>query len=286
MEPIDFFIAHSGLDKVPAEALYSNLHPKKVRVYLDTHDLLPGSFWPDELKRALTVTRITVVLISAHSDSSYYQREEVAIAINLLRYGAKAHRVVPVFLIGSVPEHAPYGLAQMHALFEDKLTMPGVANELMMVLAGLPRRTALDSLAGAVEALDEVWDTAEPLYVEPNPAEHSVKFGTRDGAMVQLVHGNEQKRITRDQFEEKLTAEQLEQVRVLEKAMEINLAVWDEAHPLRVLDPTQRERDLSSVEAMGEDLHRVLRLLEHAGFWLDDHYLRIRDVVEPLSGSK
>jgi hypothetical protein len=286
MEPIDFFIAHAGADKAPAEALYSHLVPKKVRVYLDTHDLRPGSLWPLELKRALKVTRITVVLISAHSDNSFYQQEEVAIAINLLRSGSTAHHVVPVFLIGSVPEHAPYGLAQMHALFEDKLTMRGVANELMMVLAGLPTRTPLDSLARSVAVLDEVWDTAEPLYVEPNPAEHSVKFGTRDGAMVQLVHGSEEKRITRDQFEQRLTPEELKQVAVLEKAMEINLAVWDEAHPQRVLDATQRQRDLSAVDAMAEDLHRVLRLVERAGFWLDDHYLRIRDVVEPVSGSK
>ena len=286
MQPIDFFIAHAGSDKVPAENLYSQLVAKKVRVYLDTHDLRPGMLWPLELKRALTLTRITVVLISANSDNSYYQQEEVAIAINLLRSGSKAHHVVPVFLVGSVPQHAPYGLAQMHALFEQRLTMAGVADELMKTLAALPSRPALDSLARSVEALDEVWDMAEALYVEPDPDEHSVKFGTRDGAMVQLVYGIEEKRITRDQFKDKLTPDQLAQVAVLEKAMEINLAVWEEAHPRRVLDPAQRELDRSAVAAMGEDLRRVLHLIEHAGFWLDDHYERIRNIVEPIPGNQ
>jgi hypothetical protein len=66
--------------------------------------------------------------------------------------------------------------------------------------------------------------------------------------------------------------------------MEINLAVWDEAHPQRLLDPVQRQRDKDAVAAMAEDLHGVLRLVQRAGFWLDDHYDRIYSIVESLTG--
>jgi hypothetical protein len=35
-----------------------------------------------------------------------------------------------------------------------------------------------------------------------------------------------------------------------------------------------------TVTAMAEDLEGILRMLERAGFWLDDHYLAVRDIAE------
>jgi hypothetical protein len=216
---------------------------------------------------------------------SFYQQEEVAIAIRLLRSESRAHHVVPVFLIGSKPEHAPYGLAQMHALFEERLQMTGVARELVAVLAKLTMRVPVESLGHAVGLLDQLWETAEEIYVNnPIPHQHRARFEVRHGTMVQLEHGSELKRITREEFDQKLTSKQLEEVLVREKAMEINLAVWDEAHPQRLLDPVQRQRDKDAVAAMAEDLHGVLRLVQRAGFWLDDHYDRIYSIVESLTG--
>lgn len=97
--------------------------------------------------------------------------------------------------------------------------------------------------------------------------------------IVGLSHGREQQRITRSEFERKLTPEQLRYVSVLEKSMEVNLALWERAYPHRALDPKRREEADQAIEAMGEDLADVLNLLERSGLWLDDHYLAVRQMI-------
>ena len=93
----DFFIAHAGADKRPAEKLYDYLKPKS-RVFLDCRSLVLGDDWDTELRRAQKTSLVTVVLISEKTEAAYYQREEIAAAIALARANAAQHRVVPVFL--------------------------------------------------------------------------------------------------------------------------------------------------------------------------------------------
>ena len=95
MDSWDIFIAHSGADGREAEILYGLLNDQ-CRVFLDSRCLRLGDDWDRELARAQRASRVTVVLISATTEHSYYQREEIAAAIEMARQDA--HRVVPMFL--------------------------------------------------------------------------------------------------------------------------------------------------------------------------------------------
>ena len=113
----DFFLAHAGADLPAAEQLYVLLQPR-ARVFLDKYCLLLGDDWDQELAAAQRCSRITVVLVSARTEIAYYEREEIAAAIDLARRNKQAHRVVPVYLDGlpSDQENIPYGLRLKHGL--------------------------------------------------------------------------------------------------------------------------------------------------------------------------
>lgn len=110
----DFFLAHAGADAAAAERLY-DLLVTQARVFLDCRSLVLGDDWDKALPEAQRHSRVTVVLVSGNTDGAFYQREEIAAAIDLARNGDRAHRVVPVYL-GSSPANVPYGLRLKHGL--------------------------------------------------------------------------------------------------------------------------------------------------------------------------
>jgi hypothetical protein len=109
----DIFIAHAGPDLDVAEQLFGYLS-KRSRVFLDSKCLLPGDDWDQVLSQAQSDSDITVVLVSRHSDSAYYQREEIAAAIAQAR--EELHRVVPVYLRAPEMQRVPYGLRLKHGI--------------------------------------------------------------------------------------------------------------------------------------------------------------------------
>lgn len=126
----DFFLAHAGPDTAMAERLY-DLLVTKTRVFLDTKSLLLGEDWDRAIAEAQRCSRVTVVLVSANTDAAFYQREEIAAALDLGRRGEATHRVVPVYL-GLVAPDVPYGLRLKHGLtVSDKLPIQQVAAQLL-----------------------------------------------------------------------------------------------------------------------------------------------------------
>jgi hypothetical protein len=113
-----FFIAHAGPDGDPAEKLY-DLLTQSTKVFLDSRCLEIGDDWDEALQIAQSRSLITVVLISSRSDKAYYQREEIAAAIQMARDNPESHRVVPVFLDAAPDDlsQVPYGLRLKHGLF-------------------------------------------------------------------------------------------------------------------------------------------------------------------------
>ena len=110
----DIFLAHAGADAANAEELYELLKPCKV--FLDSRCLLLGDNWDQELPRAQRRSLITVVLVSGETEAAYYQREEIAAAIDMARSDSAQHRVVPVYLHGSETAEIPYGLRLKHGI--------------------------------------------------------------------------------------------------------------------------------------------------------------------------
>jgi len=137
----DFFLAHSSLDAATAEQLYDHLSERS-RVFLDSRSLLPGDDWDLALRRAQTSSRVSVVLVSANTDQAYYQREEVATAIDLARDETAAHRVIPVFLSKYVGD-VPYGLRLKQGIHAEAVGgIPGVADQLLNLMTLLQHTPA------------------------------------------------------------------------------------------------------------------------------------------------
>jgi hypothetical protein len=129
----DFFIAHASQDAGPAEQLYSLLSPS-ARVYLDTKSMRLGDDWDLVLRDAQRKAMVTVVLVSAATDDAFYQREEMAAAVNYARAEPSSRRLVPIYLDGFPPADSPvpYGLRLKHGLaISPSLTMDDAAKRLL-----------------------------------------------------------------------------------------------------------------------------------------------------------
>jgi hypothetical protein len=107
----DFFIAYAAPDGSHAEDLAWELQDLDRSVFLDSADIEVGAIWDSRLSDALGASRVVVVLVSEHSRSSHYQREEVARAIGQTRDSANGFKVVPVLMRNVTAVDMPYGLA-------------------------------------------------------------------------------------------------------------------------------------------------------------------------------
>ncbi len=157
----DFFIAYPKKDPAPAGELYELLAGAS-RVFLDARCLELGDNWDQALPAAQRASAVSVVLISANTDNAYYQREEIAAAIDLARQPGSAHRVVPLYLEAAAeaaPE-VPYGLRLKHGLrLSDDFSMADAAERLLALAARLREGSAggpgAAPVAGAPRAVDE-----------------------------------------------------------------------------------------------------------------------------------
>ncbi len=126
----DFFIAHAGADTSEAERLF-DLLAQEVKVFLDSKSLMLGADWDRALAEAQRHSQVTVVLVSTRTDAAFYQREEIAAAIDLARKGEATHLVVPVYLDQST-DAVPYGLRLKHGVMvSDGLPIEKVAAKLI-----------------------------------------------------------------------------------------------------------------------------------------------------------
>jgi hypothetical protein len=113
----DFFVAHASADRELAEGLYELLSPQ-FRVFLDSRSLVPGDDWDQAIAKAQTESAISLILVSSNTENAYYQREEVASAIDMARNDRDQHRVVPIYVGGreAVANNLPYGLRLKHGI--------------------------------------------------------------------------------------------------------------------------------------------------------------------------
>jgi TIR domain len=282
MKAWDFFLAHSHHDAAAAVGLYDLLVVRKALVFLDRKSLAPGSQWGRELKEALARSRVIVVLVSRHSDSSWYLEDEIAIAVNLVRSKASAYVIIPVLLRDGRLKDMPYGLSKLNVLREADGGLESVAKALLQRRNEIKPRPATQMLVHAVDVVDELWADAEPALTgraPRTPDAYRMRFVTDGTDMVSRIGGNDQVRITRAQFKRKFTPEQLDYVETLERSMELNRALWRKTYPKRTTDVRSRTKAEAAMAAIAEDLEQVLDFVEHAGFWLDDHYVEIRSIA-------
>jgi hypothetical protein len=148
----DFFIAHASVDTPIAEQLY-DLLAGSANVFLDSRSLELGDNWDLSLATAQGQARITVVLVTQNTDPAYYQRVEVAQAINMSRDLTEDHRVIPLYVDEDSAKgiSAKYGLNLKQGLFlSDTVTIETAAFRLLATLKRLQYQTVLfDSREGA-----------------------------------------------------------------------------------------------------------------------------------------
>jgi len=113
----DFFLAHAGPDLNVARRLKRGLEPP-AKAFLDDDNLTPGDAFDLALAEAQQASLISVVIISPNTQAAYYQREEIAAAIQMAREDPHTHRVVPIFLDATQlsSRQMPYGLRLRHGL--------------------------------------------------------------------------------------------------------------------------------------------------------------------------
>jgi hypothetical protein len=165
----DFFITHAGPDTRLAEELFEQLD-SHARVFLDSKRLILGGNWDEELQKAQAESLVTVILVSSNTEKAYYQREEIAAAINMARDKETSHRVVPVYLDATATKSAPYGLRLKHGLMlAGVVDISRAADELLRLLAQLQ--------GGEIQVLDQALagkifisyarsdqDSVQPIY--------------------------------------------------------------------------------------------------------------------------
>lgn len=147
----DFFIAHAGEDKAAAKHL-SACFDRSTTVFWD--GMLPaGVRWDERIPRQLETSAVIVLLISPHTADALYQREEIAIALDLVKRSPRQHRVVPVYLPSETWLRRPYGLTTANEIrMTATTTFRGVTDQLMRTLEDLrspvagPHETAAEAL--------------------------------------------------------------------------------------------------------------------------------------------
>ena len=203
----DFFLAHAGKDTETAETLYELLIPHS-GVFLDSRTLKLGDDWDVALAEGQRQSLITVVLVSSHTDRAYYQREEVAAAIQLSREHPDSHRVVPIYVTedSGYPPSTPYGLQLKHGIKVDaQSTIQVCADRLLQLLKDLRRRgpaekprTARSSVVDPIsskryseiqrKAYAELWPQVQKLFDREARNSAQVTFSERDRGQ---AHHNE-----------------------------------------------------------------------------------------------
>jgi len=153
-----FFLAHAGPDTAVAEQLYDLLIADS-DVFLDSKSIQLGDDWDRVLATAQRSSLVTVVLISSNTETAYYQREEIAAAIQLARTNDQ-HRVVPVYLDedASISANVPYGLRLKHGvMLSEKVTIKNLAIRLGELRHQLTQSEAPEPLERKFDHTAQCW---------------------------------------------------------------------------------------------------------------------------------
>jgi hypothetical protein len=78
----DVFISYSNKDKLVADSVCVNLEAAGVRCWIAPRDIAPGEDWPTAITRAISLSRVMVLIFSAHSNSSEDVGRELILAAN------------------------------------------------------------------------------------------------------------------------------------------------------------------------------------------------------------
>jgi tetratricopeptide (TPR) repeat protein len=97
----DIFISYAHKDIEHARELRKHLHEKGCSVFMDESRIAPGARLSREIERALTESRVTIVLCSDHAHNSDWVDNEVKRTLELETEDQAKHCLVPIVFPGS-----------------------------------------------------------------------------------------------------------------------------------------------------------------------------------------
>ena len=78
----DVFISYSHFDKAIADTLCEAIEKTGVRCWIAPRDIAPGQDWPEAISNAIVLSRIMLLVFSAHSNASRDVSRELVLASN------------------------------------------------------------------------------------------------------------------------------------------------------------------------------------------------------------
>ncbi|MCA1816595.1 MAG: TIR domain-containing protein [Acidobacteria bacterium] len=113
----DVFISYSTKDKAAADAACAALEAEGLRCWIAPRDITPGTDWGDAIVRAISASRVMVLIFSDHANRSQQIKREVNQAID------KELAIIPLRIENVLPSGSlEYYLDTTHWL--DALTLP------------------------------------------------------------------------------------------------------------------------------------------------------------------
>jgi TIR domain len=277
---VDFLIVYDRVDRGAAEALRAALESNGASCFLRASDGADQAIPTYLLNRMMSQSSAVVLLVSERAGPSFWQQDDVATIRKLLASGSQANRIALVLMSGTARSALPRDLASARAYDAGAVGWVAVSVDLAAETPSAGRPATV-SLGHSLAMLDDVWDDVKASSAQPSPVPDSYRqrFEVVDDDLVVRSHGEVLHRITPDEYNERLTPGQLEDVARIEKSMEINLAAWKRVYPTRAVNSADHALFVRVKDALVEDLDAVGRLLVDGGWYLDDHYLAVREAL-------
>ncbi len=152
----DVFISYSADDKPIADAMCSTLELKGIRCWIAPRDIRPGMDWGSSIIDAIATSRVMVLLLSSHSNTSIQVKREVERAVN------KEITVIPFRIEDvSLSKSLEYQLSLTHWM--DALTPP-MEKHLQTLSESILQLLAIDDSMGHTPIKEKA------MSVQPAPS--------------------------------------------------------------------------------------------------------------------
>lgn len=278
---VDFLIVYDRADQGAAESLRTALEKDGASCLLRAPDNVGQAAATNPLNRIMSESSVVVLVVSEHAGPAFWRQEDIATIRKLLANGSQANRIVLVLVNGTTRRVLPVDLGSATAYDVGATGWAAVATGLVAETRAADRPATV-RVGHSMAIIDDIWDdlvrtgTGQP---PPIPDSYRQRFETVGDDLVVRSHGTVLQRITPDEYEQRLIPGRLEDVARIEKSMEINLAAWKRVYPTRAVNAADHALFIRVRNALGEDLDAMAQLLMDSGFYLDDHYIGVREAL-------
>jgi hypothetical protein len=278
---VDFLILYGPADRGAAQDLRTALEDDGASCLMRASDGGGQATVTNPLSRMMSEAGVVVLIVSHRGGPAFWAQEDVATVRSVLADGSQANHIAIVLDATTARSVLPHDLASATAYDAGATGWAAVATNLTAD-AREASRPATVMVGNSMSFVNEIYDdlmSANTGQPAPDRDSHDQLFEPAGDDLVVRSHGQVRTRITPDEYEQRLTPGQLEDVARIEKAMEINLAEWKRVYPTRAVNAADHALFVRVKNALVEDFDSLRHLLEDSGFWLDDHYLSVREAL-------